>query len=448
MDWVVDFKQKLEEREISKITESWKKQSIYKVPLCTKNLHENAYVPRAVSFGPYHHCEGGEWNMQMEAHKRRALSHFLRKSNKPLETYVKELKKVVQQLMDSYQYLDSKWNQNRFLQLMLLDGCFMLEILRAYEAINKPVDKYGDYAGVEDPIFSYHGRINVRPHIRRDMLMLENQIPMPLLVNLVTVEGTIPDPVEYLNKLILKFINTGTKLPPAEVVDPRTKKPWGQKVGDSLHVLDLYRKSLLGFGLKEVSAVVIPPGTSKNSQDIVRSAEKLHQAGVEFETSPTNSLTDISFSCGTLKLPVIIVDDTSEPAFLNLMVFERLHVGAGNEVTSFISFMDNIIHSAKDVSLLHSNGIIHNSFGSEKAVAKMFNGISRDGTPDPEGRLEKVHYMLNAYCNKGWNSHKANLKRTYFKNPWALVSLVAAIFLMILTLVQTVYTIIAYHLPN
>lgn len=193
MDWVVDFKKELEEKEISKLAEGWEKLSIYRVPVCTKNLHKKAYIPLAVSFGPYH-CEEEELNIQMKAHKRRALYHFLRESRKPLETYVNELKNVVPHLMDSYESLDSKWDQNRFLQLMLLDGCFILEILRAYDAIKKPGNIYGDqdYGGVKDPVFSYHGKVYMMPHIRRDMLMLENQLPMLLLVNLVKIEGKAP----------------------------------------------------------------------------------------------------------------------------------------------------------------------------------------------------------------------------------------------------------------
>jgi hypothetical protein len=55
---------------------------------------------------------------------------------------------------------------------MILDGCFMLEILRGSTI---------DYAS-NDPIFSKHGKIlYIMPLIKRDMLMLENQLPMRVL---------------------------------------------------------------------------------------------------------------------------------------------------------------------------------------------------------------------------------------------------------------------------
>ncbi|MBA0571774.1 hypothetical protein Golob_002149 [Gossypium lobatum] len=131
--------------------------------------------------------------------------------------------------------------------------------------------------------------------------------------------------------------------------------------------------------------------------------------------------------------------------FLNLIAFERFHVGAGNEVTSYIFFMDNIIDNERDVALLHSTGIIQNALGSDKAVAHLFNSLSKDITLDPESSLDEVQKKVNKYCKKAWNEWRANLIHTYFRNPWAMLSLIGAIFLFALTIVQTVYTIYPYY---
>ncbi|CAN1345031.1 UPF0481 protein At3g47200 [Linum perenne] len=110
--------------------------------------------------------------------------------------------------------------------------------------------------------------------------------------------------------------------------------------------------------------------------------------------------------------------------------------------------MDKIIDNERDVVLLTSRGIIQNAVGSDKAVAKLFNSLSRDITLDPECSLELVHKRVNAYCNKPWNKWRANLIHTYFRNPWAILSLVAAIFLFALTIAQTIYTIYPYYHPR
>lgn len=161
----------------------WSKRSIYQVPACLTDLNKKAFKPQIVSFGPYHH--GEQQLMPMEEHKHRALLHFLHRCGKPIELFLTSLAQVVQNLKDSYEPLGPEWKDNteRFLQLMILDGCFMLEVLRTrYTRIS------GDYAP-NDPIFSTHGKLHIMPYFKRDMLMLENQLPLLLLEKLLDIEG-------------------------------------------------------------------------------------------------------------------------------------------------------------------------------------------------------------------------------------------------------------------
>jgi hypothetical protein len=90
----------------------------------------------------------------------------------------------MQVLKDSYDMLGESWKDDtsKFLQMMILDGCFMLEIIRL--ATHNSLDYSAD-----DPVFSSHGRLYMIPHIRRDMLLLENQLPMLVLYRLVAVES-------------------------------------------------------------------------------------------------------------------------------------------------------------------------------------------------------------------------------------------------------------------
>ncbi|KAL3502056.1 hypothetical protein ACH5RR_036505 [Cinchona calisaya] len=68
----------------------------------------------------------------MEKHKSRALAHFLERSKKPLSSYILSLREIAQDVMDAYDTLPPTWDENtdEFLELMIRDGCFMLEILR------------------------------------------------------------------------------------------------------------------------------------------------------------------------------------------------------------------------------------------------------------------------------------------------------------------------------
>jgi hypothetical protein len=218
-------------------------------------------------------------------------------------------------------------------------------------------------------------------------------------------------------------------------------------MGKCLHVLDVHRKSLLRENPRRKTRPRRSAGVINhaNGDEIIRSAAELYEAGIRFKKSGSGSLKDISFTGGVLRLPVIVVDDATESMFLNLIAFERFHVGAGNEITSYIFFMDNIIDNAKDVALLHSSRIIQNAIGSDKAVAKLFNSLSKDITLDPDSSLDVVHKRVIDYCKKPSNRWRANLIHTYFRNPWAILSLIAAIFLFALTIAQTIYTIYPYY---
>ncbi|MBA0799420.1 hypothetical protein Gohar_009940 [Gossypium harknessii] len=156
----------------------------------------------------------------MEDHKQRALLHFLKRSGKPLRSFVESLAKDLQQLRDCYELLDPRWqdDDHKFMQLMILDGCFMLEI--------SCLDTHTmeDYAET-DPIFSNHGQIHIITFIKRDMLMLENQLPMQVLHSLVDVDSNGTKDDEFVNKLIVKFNTSNMPI---------------SFMGSCLHVLKVY----------------------------------------------------------------------------------------------------------------------------------------------------------------------------------------------------------------
>ena len=200
---------------------------------------------------------------------------------------------------------------------------------------------------------------------------------------------------DVINRMVLRFMSGS----------PSSRLPPGSTLG--LHPLDVRRRSML-YGPKQPPQVLsrdIAPDTT----DIIRSAVELYEAGIRFRKTNSDSLHNIRFRGGVLSMPAVSVDDSTEYMFLNLMAFERLHVGAGNDVTAYIFFMDNIIDSAKDVALLSTSGIIQNAIGSDKAVAQLFNSISKDVVLEPHSSLDAVQREVNAYCGKPWNLWRANL---------------------------------------
>ncbi|PSS30630.1 UPF0481 protein [Actinidia chinensis var. chinensis] len=339
------------------LVDPWMRRCIYKVPASVKDLNKKAYEPQLVSFGPYHH--GEEHLRPMEEHKQRSLLHFIKRSNKPLTLYFNYLLEVVQDLKDSYDSLDPYWQRDndRFLQLMILDGCFMLELLRC-TTDGPPKDYFKT-----DPIFSDHGKAHIVPYVKRDMLLLENQLPIMVLHKLVAVEAG-------KDLLRVKFS----------------------------HIRKTQR--------------------NRNDRDgkVIGSAMKLYEAGIRFKRSRTASLKDISFSRdGVLSLPFIVVDDTTESTLLNLIAFERLHIGAGTVVTNYVFFMACILKSARDISLLESQQIILNAIGSDTDIVEFFKSLSKEIANDPEDELDQLHRQIIMYLDKPSNKLRAHIVHAYHK---------------------------------
>ncbi|XP_052211086.1 UPF0481 protein At3g47200-like [Diospyros lotus] len=438
--WVIGISAKLDSLSNAQSQEEqcWTKRSIYKLPPLIFNLKKEAYQPQAVSFGPYHH--GKPHLKPMEDHKQRALLHFLKRSPVSLQKIFHSMVEVAEELKASYDSLEAEWQDNteKFVQLMIVDGCFMLEILQeatqefgsdaaARESGNDAAARVymSDYSN-DDPIFGPHGKLYAIPFIRRDMLLIENQLPMLVLFKLKGIKENVEEDMETLNKQILNFYGHVAH---------------GSKMGKRLHILDLYRKSLLYKEPKRTKSTKLKGDQGPYSPTVIRSATELNEAGIRFKKSKTESLRDISFDSGVLRLPKFVVDDTTESTFLNLIAFERCHVGAGHAITSFICFMDNIIDHDRDISLLSSKGIIHNVAGTDKAAANLFNTMSKDLMMDSSNDLNMVTMSIASYWKKPWHKWRAMLIHTYFRSPWAIVSVVAAVILFALATVSTVYDV-------
>ncbi|KAF3777069.1 hypothetical protein EJ110_NYTH46897 [Nymphaea thermarum] len=102
-----------------------------------KLLAEDIYrEPQMVAIGPYHH--GRPHLQHMERHKKNALFRILRLSGGlPVSIFVEPLKQMEPDFRDHYDELDPSWSSDSFIQMMLLDGCFLLDFLLA---LDKRVD--------------------------------------------------------------------------------------------------------------------------------------------------------------------------------------------------------------------------------------------------------------------------------------------------------------------
>ncbi|KAK4402282.1 hypothetical protein Sango_0968900 [Sesamum angolense] len=440
--WVITMNQRA--REISRGGEEQrnrKRAYIYRLPAYVHiEQGDFVYRPYKVSFGPYYH--GHESCQPKEVQKESCLIQFLARSGRPLEYFVDALADNVEDLKNAYDKLDRYWEDDTeaFLRLMILDGCFLIQILRAgcaffYEDVSDRPELGTDEISVSEMEYYVH-----------DMLLLENQLPMLVLEMLFSAENDY----NRVTELILKFLSLlGT---------PVLRKEDTEREGMHLHVLDLYRRSLLNpeFRLKEKREKTrmqfgFNMGKKRRPQTGVDfnipSATELHQAGMGFTTSKKTSLMDISFGRRTLKLPQISLDNVSKSSFLNIIAFEQLHKGAGNEFTSYIHFMGSLLQDSNDVSLLQSRGIIRTTLRRDE-VAELFSRLRRNTVINPDKMLAYEYWTVarrvRLRFNKMSNEWRRDLFQTYLRSPWAIISVIAAILIFILTIIQTVYAVLSY----
>ncbi|XP_078149712.1 UPF0481 protein At3g47200-like [Carex rostrata] len=353
--------------------------------------------------------------------------------------------------------------------MMLLDGCFMIEVLRTSEC--------SDNYAPNDPVFSSLMNPLRKPYIKRDMLLLENQLPLLVLEALLEVENrgsSMIDIVYAIFQFNLKDVFSETDCLPFrfilsgwmdhESINGLVRSYCNKNLKANLsrlasHPLELYRMSLLHEDAKS-QVKSFPINETKNfsskikkteTNNFIGNAVELWENGVHFKCKDDDhaNLRDIKFDrkTGTLELPVLPVHDGTEHLLLNMVAYEQIHVGAGTDITSYVMFMDALIDTADDVKLLQKNKIIINYLSSQKDVANLFNKLSKEAAHDaPNDVFNDVRIQLSKYHKKRCHKWHASLRHQYFYNPWRGLSIIAASLVIFLTFVQTLYSILTFHL--
>ena len=110
-------------------------------------------------------------------------------------------------------------------------------------------------------------------------------------------------------------------------------------------------------------------------------------------------------------------------------------------MTNYTIFMDCLINTTEDVKMLRHMGIIKNCLGNDEVIANMINNIGNHVTCSTSS-YKKVYEDVNEHCSKRRNKWRAYLKNKYFSNPWLIISFLAATVLLLLTLAQTIFSIL------
>ncbi|XP_071708286.1 UPF0481 protein At3g47200-like [Rutidosis leptorrhynchoides] len=450
-EWVISVREKLGLAQKDDVAGTWGKLCIYKVPQYLRDGEDKAYIPNIVSLGPYHH--GKKRLRAMDRHKWRAFYQILKRGDQDAKMYLDSIKELEERARDCYEG-HITFSSNDFVEMMVLDGCFVLELFRG---ATEGFMRLG-YSRC-DPVFAMRGSMH---SIQRDMVMLENQIPLFILDRLLGLQFGQPDQKGLVAKLALQFFDP---LMPTD--EPLTKSernrmeltlgltsPFDPLSDSYLHCLHVFRQSLLRTGPRLEPKRWIKRWShnsrvaDKRRTQLIHCVTELKEAGIKFKKRKTDRFWDIKFENGILKIPRLLIHDGTKSLFLNLIAFEQSHLDCGNEITSYVIFMDNLINSQEDVGYLHYCGIIEHWLGSDADVADLFNRLCQEVVFDINNSyLSKLSEKVNRFYNHRWNSWRASLMHNYFSNPWAIISFFAAVVLLLLTSAQTFYGVYGYYRP-
>ncbi|ESR59108.1 hypothetical protein CICLE_v10015308mg [Citrus x clementina] len=391
--------------------------SIYRVSEAPRCSHPSHFTPRIVSVGPFHH--GKEELKAMEEHKKRYLKCFLQRTKVRTASFLGFIKAREAELRNCYAetiHLGS----DEFIKMVLVDAVFLIELFLEYYQPNLRTD--------EDPIL---GKSFFHVDVKLEILLLENQLPLFIpndlfnLAKTATFETNLYEEISFrtitcfwFRKEIASYLPIQENL--LEINFSRAK-----------HFVDLLILCLQPSQSRAVIAL---------KDVIIPSVKELHQAGVKFKRGSSKNLLDIKFNEGILEIPFLTVYDSTERLYRNVLAFERMHCYT-KYLNDYILMMNYLVSTSKDAELLLQNEII--GLGDTEAVPTVFRNLDKECIIDYSAfEYSGIIANLQAYCKLPWHKWKATLKQNYFNTPWASISVIAAVILLLLTSIQTVCSLI------
>ncbi|CAA2998391.1 Hypothetical predicted protein [Olea europaea subsp. europaea] len=185
-------------------------------------------------------------------------------------------------------------------------------------------------------------------------------------------------------------------------------------------------------------------GNTDNVENI-NSALELKEAGISFKKSEDKSSFHIEFNKKAMIIPEWEISDSTESLFRNLMAYEYYLTGSPQKyVTDYVFFMHCLVHSPEDAKLLRRCGIISNLLGSDEMVFHVIHELGKNIIISDEFSYSNIFNIVNRHCGHRRNRWTAILRRRYFNSPWALISVFAAITLLVLATIQATFAILSY----
>ncbi|KAI8556899.1 hypothetical protein RHMOL_Rhmol05G0292200 [Rhododendron molle] len=473
---------------------------IYKVPEDLRQLNECAYVPRLIAIGPLHR-KGEHLPKPMQDVKMDYANRLFLRMTKGMADPNEEKDKLIQECVEKlkiekydaegevtlvdmakkYYAEELELNDEEMVEMMLVDGCFILELLHTNylqvqdsSSIPKPTNggKSGSKSngrGFEqpraDPICNSILTANI---VRHDLMLFENQIPFFVLEHLfehtlakIPVDQTTGCPPKlslegYVRSYFSEFLSLeGGQSSGCLASDhcilsvddsPKESKQGKTESGKAndayYHILHLIHRSYIPGEGEETEL------NSTKHCELTLSALDLHYAGVKFV--PTTDLHEVRFintgigcwQCRTLEfqIPTISIRNTTESFLRNVIALEQCSTRVPRYFTSYAKLMDMLINSEDDVRVLKNDKVIHNYLSTDKDVRDLFNKLCKEVV------LEDFHFYKDCRVasefNMCWRTRAVRyVTRLFVASPWPVLAFFMGIAAFAIAVYQFGYRI-------
>lgn len=422
-------------------------------------------------FGPFYNREGSPLlTRPKQATWQHVVSNSQGLDSETKELYVSAVEDINTQARNTYEedavknYLDDE-----FIRMMIEDGCFILQVALYLLGGSAQLDYPSDHQ-------VFGEKRNIKALLRtwtRSMFFVGNQIPQIVLLQLMNqsfFKGVIAKRkwerpssdlfrmalydslllpslknqmsssrgscYEYVKGLFYQIFGIeteeGTKQPAdllhalhLLIVGPK-KDPYNyedEEEDDSLDDED-------GGDLECQGENMESGGTGSP----IRSATELKQAGVHFKKTPiSEGIRGIKFSSSifraVLELPSLHVDTDTKWMLRYLIDYEITQDFENNrrDVGSYVRLMSELIVTPGDAKLLSNKGIIRANREQRQKLPKLFKEMASDiGYSTQNVRVVRLQV------------------EDYSQPPWEKIGQFLSLVL-VLTLVQTIYTVLSYY---
>ncbi|GFY83752.1 hypothetical protein Acr_03g0005260 [Actinidia rufa] len=463
---------KISERAL-KIDKSFPSACIYRVPEELRKLKESAYTPRLVSIGPLH-SKDERLKSPMQDVKMSYVNLLLCQMTDGsqgrkvavLEECIKAMKPWVEDAKKSY----TEEVNNIDEEMLVVDGCFILELLYTYALIN-PKENTNEESkentnetpneDSSDPVF---GSSLIRITVQHDLLLLENQLPFGVLEDLfhITVAKIPNRPLNYslFDYVISYFSNmmsldgksttsntTNCSLPSERVLSTNCCLPsecvlslFGNRMDSENKGVAAKKKSnKMYYHILHIlhdHCLPLDPHKGEAYSELMPSASNLDYAGVKFAAGTGQNLFKVQFieaqSClwrcfhrARFEIPTLYLYDSTELFLRNLIAFEQCCPGVSSNFTSYAFLMDTLVNSAKDVEVLQKAGILRNYLGADQEASDLFNNLCKEVVLG-EFYFAETCKQATKYSECCWPAFVAHVRREYLATPWTFIAFCVA----------------------